>query len=275
MRTLNLNDETAVKRLQFSGGERHVELLYEGFPPLELRAILRTPGDLIDLLLLTDLLKQKDMMPRKLIIPYMPYGRQDRYTTDKSCFSLRVAAELINSLGFAEVHTYEPHSDVTPALIRNCRVHTSDSAVMTFINGKFPDLSKLVLMAPDVGAVKRVERFEKYRRYVCGQYNELSIAVALKYRNPATGRVEITRVDGNLSDKDVLVIDDLCDGGQTFIALADYIYKDNNPKSLNLFVAHGIFSKGTDCIANRYVYTGTTNSFYNLEDDRITVYQSI
>jgi ribose-phosphate pyrophosphokinase len=50
-----------------------------------------------------------------------------------------------------------------------------------------------------------------------------------------------------LKDKHVIIVDDICDGGRTFIELAK-VLKSNKVKNITLFVTHGIFSKGVDAL---------------------------
>jgi len=68
----------------------------------------------------------------------------------------------------------------------------------------------------------------------------------------------------------VLIVDDLCDGGATFIAEAKYLKKHYPDISLNLFVAHGIFSKGFDELSEYFDHIYTTNSYQEIDHPRVT-----
>ena len=68
-------------------------------------------------------------------------------------------------------------------------------------------------------------------------------------------------LSGDVSDKKVIVVDDICDGGATFLKLAE-ILKQRNVKSMELFVTHGIFTKGTECLTSVYKTVYTTNSYH-------------
>ncbi|MGV3605339.1 MAG: ribose-phosphate diphosphokinase [Planctomycetaceae bacterium] len=262
-------DLSEIKVLQFPGGERHVTV-----PLLStqdnrqdgnqfLRAVIRCPNDLIDLLLVADALESRSCKPEKLYLPYIPYARQDRITSPGTAFSLRVAARLINDLSFKQVHVYEPHSDVASALLKNCIIHTQDAEVKQFVRDlqSVHQRENILVLAPDAGASKRVERLG---------FPEMG--QALKHRDPATGHVEVAFVSENVTNRNVLIVDDICDGGATFIQLAKKLY-ERRAKSVSLFVAHGIFSRGIEVLSDAGIcHIGTTTSFCNQPHPGIKIY---
>jgi ribose-phosphate pyrophosphokinase len=63
----------------------------------------------------------------------------------------------------------------------------------------------------------------------------------------------------------ILIKDDLCDGGATFIAIAEYLEKHYPERKRELFVAHGLFTKGVDHVAKHYSQVITTNSYQDFE----------
>ena len=281
------------KAFTFPGGERHVTISPQAFEvdwstqgimPSALYARIYNSDDLMDLLLATDVLESLKIKPRRLIIPYLPYARQDRRTHVGSPFSLKIFANLINALRYEQVCIFEPHSLVAENLIQNCKVLAFDWVAELFISDpKFNrDPSKSVLLSPDAGAIGRTSRLQGRLNYPMG--------VAIKKRDPETGRLEIRDLLGNFSGADVFVLDDICDGGATFIQLAEYIKEEmrihcirDDATKLHLFVAHGIFSKGLDELFKYYETIGTTDSFFNEErtpvpeyaKDRFKVYTSI
>lgn len=92
------------------------------------------------------------------------------------------------------------------------------------------------MISPDAGANKKTLEMAKF----LGHNNFIR---ADKIRNVKTGSIEHTAVYGCVKDKDCLIVDDICDGGATFIALAERL-KFGDAKSVSLYVTHGIFSKG-------------------------------
>ena len=87
--------------------------------------------------------------------------------------------------------------------------------------------------------------------------------VATKERDPATGKLGSPTMCpsgiANLSGKSALIFDDICDGGYTFIQLAEYL-QDNCNCALDLAVTHGIFSKGLGRLRENFDKIYTTDS---------------
>lgn len=242
---MNLKD---FKSFTFPGGERHFQI--DSPPPLSdyLVAHLRNSDDIMSLMLVTSYLKEHNRQPPNLYLPYIPYARQDRATTEGSPFSLKVFAGMLNSLEYQKVHVYEPHSDVASALINNCRVVHMDNPVKQFMQDCG---DQFTLVAPDASATKRVQRI-----------TDDAFVQAIKRRDPATGKLFIEIITGEIAGRACLIIDDICDGGATFIPLAQWL-TDCGAKSVSLFVAHGLFSKGFEHLEKAGISRfGTTDSFY-------------
>jgi ribose-phosphate pyrophosphokinase len=158
-------DLNEISRTSFPAGERNVvswkNQFNPGNHPEAVRAVLRSSDDIMDLMLLTDILKRQGHPANKLILPYVPYARQDRATTEDTAFSLGVMANMINSLEYKEVHVFEPHSYVTQAVINNCVVHSSNDAIFEYMMCITNQNSDIVLVAPDASAVKKAESFNE------------------------------------------------------------------------------------------------------------------
>ncbi|KAG1390037.1 hypothetical protein G6F58_013116 [Rhizopus delemar] len=94
----------------------------------------------------------------------------------------------------------------------------------------------VTLMAPDAGARKRVQALAK-------KLGVADVRFAEKVRDPQTGRITEPRVPDDIPAQPVLVVDDICDGGRTFLELAAAL-RDKTRQPLYLYVTHGLFSKG-------------------------------
>lgn len=232
---IKINGEK-VDTFKFSGGEVHPKI--EGVYPenISVKAFIRNADDIMELLLVKNALDQMLYFKRiDLVIPYVPYARQDRVCNAGEAFSIKVMCDLINSMNFNRVTIYDPHSDVTPALINNCRVVPQEEIFSLFKN---MDMLKYTLVSPDAGAEKKVHK-------VSEKFDGLQVIYAGKIRNTKTGEIVATKVDWgySLKGKDILIVDDICDGGRTFIEIAKKLHRFK-PQSINLYVTHGIFSKG-------------------------------
>jgi ribose-phosphate pyrophosphokinase len=219
-------------------------------------------GDLIDLLLLTDAVRESFGHDVKIILVlyYLPYARQDRVCNKGESLSIKVIAGIINSQKYHQVLCKDVHSDVGVALIDNI------VNIPMFLSGdglprRHPDA---VLVSPDAGANKKVFAFAKAHQYT-------SVVRADKTRDPLTGNITGTEVfSDHIGDRDFLVLDDICDGGKTFVELAKQLRKLTNGK-IYLYVSHGIFSKGYGELSKHIDHIYASNMMCNTPSLLVTV----
>jgi len=200
-------------------------------------------GELIELALIVDAIRRVkgDTTDIILSIPYIPYGRQDRVANQGEPLSIRVVASLINSLDFKEVWTVDPHSDVTNALFNNLNIEEISPRFYETIQ-KYPGAC---LVSPDAGATKRVEK-------VARAAGVLSIIQCTKVRETTTGKLSGFAVHSDsVGDSPLVVVDDICDGGGTFVGLAPLLRKITTGP-LILYVSHGLFTKGKEELLKHY-----------------------
>lgn len=242
----------AIEFISFPGGERHARLpaaqLNEAVDTAwAIEARVYTPADIIDLLLVTDALKR--IIPPgstlRLVMPYVPYARQDRVALDGEPLSATVFCTLINSMNFDAVEVWDPHSDVTPALLKNVRIRPTKDLMTATFEGKGVShlLTDCAFVAPDAGARKRVANLAK----AFGT----DAVFADKKRDPMSGKLSGAQVLGDLPARPLLVVDDICDGGGTFLELARVLREKTN-QPLYLYVTHGLFTKGLDALKGCY-----------------------
>jgi ribose-phosphate pyrophosphokinase len=257
--------------LSFSGGERHVQLGdFKGQGPYILRANLLTPTDVFDMLLLANALTEKFENPNLHIeIPYLPYARQDRVCAQGQAFSLKVFANILNHIeNVDELTVWDCHSAVGLALTGAKNIAPKDIIKTSpTLTKEIVDLNS-VIICPDAGAVERTQSianaFEKDMQIVPIVYCE-------KVRDPATGNITHTEVKtDNLAGMTAIITDDICDGGYTFIKLAEQL-KAKGAARVILYVTHGIFSKGLDVFDGLIDHIYTTQSFPQSQDKRLSV----
>jgi ribose-phosphate pyrophosphokinase len=186
-------------------------------------------GEFLQLAQLKDLLDLHEL-GAELRVTYLPYGRQDKEVSNTATFALRTFARLLNSLSFDRVIVHDPHSDVALELINYCTAIYPKVQLNEIIKGTGTNL----LCYPDKGALRKYsEQYEFYRAFIYGE----------KVRDQLTGNITSYKVIGDCVGKTVLIVDDICDGGATFKLLAKDLLAAG-AKEVNLFVTHGIFSKG-------------------------------
>lgn len=201
-------------------------------------------GELFEVASLVGILR--DINPRiriELFMPYGPYARQDRRMVQRDAFSLKTYANILNSLQLDKVYVMDSHSTVLPALVDNC-VDIPQSTVLKLIKAINAELgTDTIVVSPDMGAVKKASE-------AVYAINATGIAYLNKTRNPATGAITGMEMMGGgsasgLRGRNLLIVDDLCDGGATFIHAAKLL-REFEPNTIQLYVTHGIFSRGTD-----------------------------
>jgi ribose-phosphate pyrophosphokinase len=192
--------------------------------------------EFFQLSLLVDIIRRNGGTDIELVVPYMPHGRQDRVMKPGDPLSIRVACDLINTMNFSRVITLDDHSSVVSALLNN---HYPIDRL--YILASFPSVMELleggaVIISPDAGAQKTNDSIAK----------EFSVPhlCASKTRDVTTGNI-IGVVAPEVQGKVCLIVDDICDGGRTFIELSKAL-RANGATEVYLYVTHGIFSKGVD-----------------------------
>ena len=249
------------KSFTFYGGEPHIKI-ESGFNTSETVTIthrLKSFNDLGVLCVAVDALKRMGITKIHLFIPYFPAARQDRVMVAGEPLSVKVYADIINAMQLDKVMVFDPHSEVTPALLSNCEV-ISNHAFIAEVKKRIGN--DVVLISPDGGALKKIYKVSEY-------LGGVPVTECSKSRDVKTGKLSGFKVyEGDLNGADCLIVDDICDGGGTFIGLAEAL-KAKNAGNLYLAVSHGIFSKGLDIFGNYFTKIFTTNSFTDIKDDKV------
>lgn len=265
LRMLKLNNlPVPVEVSTFAGGEEQVKIDMKFVPKgsigfVEITARIKNSKDVMALALLVDACSRLENLHHHaefvLNLPYIPYARQDRVMQPGEALSIKVFAGIINSLGFDKVVVDDPHSDVSAALLNNVHIHGQQELIVSFhdqLAGK-----DVTIVAPDAGARKKAQK-------VADRFH-MPIVEAGKVRDVKTGEITGTSVFGDVSGRECVIVDDICDGGRTFIALAK-VLKENGAKRVILYVTHGIFSYGKQVILDGgvdeiYAYHDWTENF--------------
>lgn len=198
----------------------------------------------------------------RLFIPCMFGQRSDRRFDRFQSFDLKLIADIINECNFGRVDVLDPHSDMTVGLIHRCErvdpLEYVERAIREYHawNAAYHNYSvDPVLIAPDGGAFKKVFGY--------GERLKLEVIGANKHRNNK-GEVDGLTLAGDVKDKYCFIVDDLCDGGYTFLVLADELRK-RGAKEVHLYVTHGIFSKGLFVLREQIDHIYCTNSVSDID----------
>lgn len=179
-----------------------------------------------------------------LVLPYFPGARQDRVNpTGDILDTARSVAGMINERRFWNVTVLDPHSPICIGATNHSEEYPLEKVVRRVWHGYTG------IIAPDKGARARAETFAKSMGKPV-YYGE-------KVRDVSTGRLSGFDIDVPEGGH-YLVVDDICDGGGTFIGLGEKIKECG--AYADLFVTHGIFSKGVDSLKEYYKNVYTTDS---------------
>jgi ribose-phosphate pyrophosphokinase len=242
---------SGIKTFFFPGGEPHAQILTDyGRKPILLVLKLRTWNDVGLAMVVMDALRRADAYFR-VFIPYFPGARQDR-----SDGTTPLTAELMMDVLFGRATCWRYAFDVHSGCILggfNWVLMPSDLDLSS-LKGRYDGV-----IAPDAGARSRAENFAD----AIGVENVL---VAEKVREFGSGQITSYKIEGAAENKRYLVVDDICDGGATFNLLAGSL-----PVSarIDLWVSHGIFSKGVSNLSTRYETIYTTDSWY--QPDQVSI----
>lgn len=175
-----------------------------------------------------------------LVVRYLPYARQDKLISNESTFALRVFLPLLAFLAFDTICLCDPHSGVAKRILDDLGVVAIDYYPIDLVDKAAKDCEIDMLCYPDEGARIKYSRLYAGHDYVYGR----------KVRDQLTGRIDKYDLETNDHDvfgKNVLIVDDLCDGGATFILLAKELISKGASKVV-LFVTHGLFTRGTEVL---------------------------
>lgn len=250
------------ERSIFPDGAVHVRLLGAPSTPARskeasITATLRSSDDIMELLLLTDAVRRQHR-PKSFsaIIPYFPYAQQDRVCSPGESLAVKIMADLINAQKYDEVCIWDPHSDVTGALV-NCSTlipqHELAESIFSNLLKNRIDTSRTLVVSPDAGSLKKLQM-------VAARW-KMGLVRADKTRDPATNKITGTVVySGPVGDMDFMMMDDICIGGKTFTELAEKLRPLTKGK-IYLCVTHGIFNAGFDVFKGLIDHIFVYNSF--------------
>ncbi len=233
--------------------------------PITIKSRLNTFQDLELIICANQCLKEAGASVVNLFIPYCIGGRSDRKFVDGGINYIKtVIAPIINSQNFNQVTIMDPHSDVLEACIDNFSKITNWEVTKMALED-IPNIDNICLISPDAGAYKKVFDVAKWF-----EINE--IVTASKVRDVATGKIlrtEVPSIKNHSSEMKYVIVDDICDGGRTFIELAKVIIAQNQDAKIYLVVTHGIFSAGFEELNNYFEKIYTTNSIKDIDNSNV------
>ena len=189
---------------------------------------------LMELLIATDALRRASARRITAVIPYFGYARQDRKVGSRSPISAKLVANLITNAGVDRVMTLDLHAGQIQGFFDIPTDNLFASPVMVRdIKERF-DLSKVMVISPDVGGVARARGLAK-------RINT-PLAIVDKRRERA-GESEVMNVIGDVAGYTCILVDDIVDSGGTLVNAADALLA-NGATDVYAYITHGVLSGG-------------------------------
>ncbi len=190
------------------------------------------PSDnLFELLLMVDAAKRASARKIIAVIPYFGFARQDRKDKPRVAIGAKLVANMLMSAGVDRIMTMDLHADQIQGFFEVPVDHLYASTLFLKEIEKL-DVENVVMAAPDAGGAKRANSYAK----------KLNTGLALchKQRKKANEIAEMT-VIGDVSGKDVIIIDDMCDTAGTLTTSAD-LFMSKGARSVRAFCTHAVLS---------------------------------
>jgi len=259
-----------LKEIHYPGGELQTRVIdghqkyLEDAHEIIIEARIQSSDELISLLLLNDaILGLNPQAARKLYMPYLPYARADRRFVPGDCNGLATFGAILNTANFHEVRVLDAHNPSMAAEWINNLVNVVPAGLMREVAAHFRDhhagSERITILFPDEGAAKRY----RFMKDTIGA----DVLYATKKRNASTGQFEGFEVPSKeeLGDRAILIMDDICDGGGTFLGIVGALDIAKVTKiPLGLYTTHGIYSKGTS------IFSVVFNTMYSTDSVRVT-----
>jgi len=234
----------SVQPFKFPAGEWHLKNTDADEKPIGAVVYGTDPEDLVILGMWADYVHQRG---EKAVayIPYFPAARADRGVP----FGAKVYADIVNSFNLDEVVIFDPHSPVIVELINNVRVIDSAPVIKSVID-KHGEGQYVGVIAPDKGAVARATQ--------AAEALGVPLYKATKERDFETGKLLRFEVEPLPEEGRLLIADDVCEAGGTFLGIAGVT---GIPKErLSLWVSHGSFTGGANRLTEAFSRIYTTDS---------------
>ena len=177
----------------------------------------------------------KEIIP---IVPYFPYSRSDKKDQPRGPIAAKVIAEMLENRGATDVVTFDLHADQIQGFFNIPVIHmegqyTFDKYIKDVCNQE----GDVILCSPDAGAAKRVKSYrDRMRNYDL----DLRMVMIDKTRKEAN-IVDTMVLIGDVTGKNVIIIDDMTDTGGTLCKAAEYLMEEG-AKSVRAIATHGVLS---------------------------------
>jgi ribose-phosphate pyrophosphokinase len=218
---------------RFSDGEIYVEFKesIRGKFVFLIQSTYAPSDNLMELLLMIDAAKRASAYKVIAVIPYYGLARQDRKDRPRVAIGSKLVANMLTAAGADRVITMDLHAPQIQGYFDIPVDHLDSSAIfIPYIENL--KLANLTFAAPDVGSANRIREI--------ATYFECEMVICDKHRKRANEIASMV-VIGDVTDRDVVLIDDICDTGGT-LAKSAGLMKENGARSVRALCTHPVLS---------------------------------
>lgn len=218
---------------RFSDGEIYVEFKesIRGQFVFLIQSTYAPSDNLMELLLMIDAAKRASAYKVIAVIPYYGLARQDRKDRPRVAIGSKLVANMLTAAGADRVITMDLHAPQIQGYFDIPVDHLDSSAIfIPYIENL--KLANLTFAAPDVGSANRIREI--------ATYFECEMVICDKHRKRANEIASMV-VIGDVTDRDVVLIDDICDTGGTLVKSAG-LMKENGARSVRALCTHPVLS---------------------------------
>lgn len=212
-------------QLQANCRERDVFLIQPLVTPVQ--------ENLVELLLMLDAARGASAARTTVVMPHFAYARSDKKDAPRISIGARLVADLLVAAGANRVLAMTLHSPQVHGFFSVPVDHLHALRELASYFRRY-DLSNTIVVSPDLGNAKEASHFARLL--------DVPVAAGAKQRF-ADDRVEITSIIGEVSGRDVIVLDDEIAKGSTVIELLDRL-RERGAKSIRVACTHGLFAAG-------------------------------
>lgn len=195
-----------------------------------------TPADTnyMELFFLVDALKRSGARSVTLIMPYVGYQRQDHVFRSGEAVSMQLIIKTLQAAGVDRLICVDLHALRIQELFNIPVTHLSalplfaDEIKKQYVNGL-----DSVLVSPDMGGIRRIKKMSEL-------LSDMPYVTIVKNRDLATGNVEMSEIEGEVT-RSALIVDDMISSGKTIVKAANLL-KEQGAEEIMVFATHAVFS---------------------------------
>lgn len=217
----------------FSDGEIGVEFQesIRGKFVFLIQSTFAPSNNLMELLLMIDAAKRASAYKVIAVMPYYGYARQDRKDRPRVAIGSKLVANMLTAAGADRVITMDLHAPQIQGYFDIPVDHLDSSAIfIPYIESL--QLENLTFAAPDVGSANRIREV--------ASYFECEMVICDKHRKRANEIASMV-VIGDVTNRDIVLIDDICDTGGTLAKSAGLMI-EKGARSVRALCTHPVLS---------------------------------